>query len=82
MKVSDKYIVPKSVGSELVSPSGDVIGFNNLGGSRISPFSPTINPSFTTSNNQLNVAPEEFALYLQNKMVSVLIILTQNGKFH
>ena len=81
LKVSDKYIVPKSVGSELVSPSGDVIGFNTLGGSRISPFSPTINPSFTTSNNQLNVAPEEFALYFQNKIELDEIILNLGVRF-
>ena len=81
LKVSDKYIVPENVGSELISPSGDVIGFNALGGSRISPFSPTINPSFTTSNNQLNVYPEEIALYLQNKIELDEIILNLGIRF-
>jgi outer membrane cobalamin receptor len=63
-----KYINYKNVGEWSFSASGDTLGFNPLGGSRLYPFTPVINPTYTTNHNYMHVFPIESAVYIQDKI--------------
>ena len=65
---NSKYINYKNVGEWWFSASGDTLGFNPLGGSRLYPFTPVINPTYTTSHNYMRVYPIEGAIYIQDKI--------------
>ncbi|MBT5363956.1 MAG: TonB-dependent receptor plug domain-containing protein [Candidatus Marinimicrobia bacterium] len=65
---NSKYINYKNVGEWSFSASGDTLGFNPLGGSRLYPFTPVINPTYTTSHNYMRVYPIEGAIYIQDKI--------------
>ena len=81
MEVDDKFIVPENNGSWSVTSSGDTIGFNSLNGSRVYPFRPTINPTYTTNHNYLKVKPKEIAFYLQDKIELDEIIINAGIRF-
>ena len=81
MEVDDKFIVPKNNGSWSVTSSGDTIGFSSLNGSRVYPFEPTINPTYTTNHNYLKVKPKEIAFYLQDKIEFDEIIINAGLRF-
>ena len=68
MWADSKSIQYENEGEWSFSSSGDTIGFNPLGGSRIYPFTPTINPTYTTNHNFMHVYPQEGAMYIQDKI--------------
>jgi len=39
-----------------------------LAGARLSPFTPIINPTYTSDHNYFRVKPQEIALYVQDKI--------------
>ena len=72
---------PENNGSWSVTSSGDTLGFNSLNGSRVYPFKPTINPTYTTNHNYLKVKPKEIAFYVQDKIELDEIIINAGIRF-
>ena len=81
MWADEKSLNYKTTGEWSISQDGDTLGYNPLLGSRISPFTPTINPTYTSEHNYFKVNPEEISLYIQDKIELDELIINAGLRF-
>ena len=55
MWADDKFLNYKTVGEWSLTQNGDTLGYNPLAGARITPFIPTINPTYTSEHDYFRV---------------------------
>ena len=81
MWADDKFLNYKTVGEWSVTQNGDTLGYNPLAGARMTPFTPTINPTYTSEHDYFNVKPKELSLFLQDKIELDELIINAGVRF-
>jgi len=81
MWADEKSLNYKTVGEWSFTQNGDSLGYNPLAGARLSPFTPTINPTYTSDHNYFRVKPQEVALYVQDKIELDELIINAGIRF-
>ena len=77
----DKYLNYKTVGEWSFTQNGDTLGYNPLAGTRIDPFTPIINPTYTSEHDYFKLNPKEISLYLQDKIELDELIINAGIRF-
>ena len=77
----DKFLNYKTVGEWSITQSGDTLGYNPLAGGRISPFTPVINPTYTSEHDYFRVSPKELSIYIQDKIELDELIINAGTRF-
>ncbi|MFL3007344.1 MAG: TonB-dependent receptor [Candidatus Neomarinimicrobiota bacterium] len=81
MWADDKFLNYKTVGEWSVTQNGDTLGYNPLAGARMNPFTPIINPSYTSEHDYFRVQPKEISLFLQDKIELDELIINAGVRF-
>ena len=81
MWADEKSLNHKTVGEWSVTQKGDTLGYNPIAGARIEPFTPIINPTYTTDHNYFRVKPQEISFYLQDKIELDELIINAGVRF-
>jgi len=81
MQADNKSLNHKTVGEWSITSHGDTLGYNPLAGARVYPFTPTINPTYTSGHNYFKTNPQEAALYLQDKIELNELIINVGVRF-
>ena len=81
MWADDKFLNYKTVGEWSLTQNGDTLGYNPLAGARITPFIPTINPTYTSEHDYFRVYPKELSFYLQDKVELDELIINAGIRF-
>ena len=81
MWADDKFLNYKTVGEWSVTQNGDTLGYNPLAGARMNPFTPIINPTYTSEHDYFRVNPKELSLYLQDKIELDELIINAGIRF-
>ncbi len=81
MWADNKSLNHKTVGEWSITTHGDTLGFNPLAGARVYPFTPTINPTYTSDHNYFRTNPQEAAIYLQDKIELNELIINVGVRF-
>ena len=81
MFADEKSLNYKTTGEWSITQNGDTLGYNPLAGSRITPFTPTINPTYTSDHNYFRVNPKEISLYIQDKIELDELIINAGVRF-
>ena len=81
MWADDKFLNYKTVGEWSLTQNGDTLGYNPLAGARITPFIPTINPTYTSEHDYFRVNPKELSFYLQDKIELDELIINAGLRF-
>ncbi|MBJ12613.1 MAG: hypothetical protein CMG62_05985 [Candidatus Marinimicrobia bacterium] len=81
MWTDDKYLNHKTVGEWSVTEKGDTLGYNPIAGARIEPFTPIINPTYTSDHNYFRVKPKEISFYFQDKIELDELIINAGIRF-
>ena len=77
----DKFLNYKTVGEWSITQSGDTLGYNPLAGGRVSPFTPVINPTYTSEHDYFRVSPKELSIYIQDKIELDELIINAGTRF-
>ena len=77
----DKFLNYKTVGEWSLTQNGDTLGYNPLAGARVTPFIPTINPTYTSEHDYFRVNPKELSFYLQDKIELDELIINAGLRF-
>ena len=77
----DKFLNYKTVGEWSITQNGDTLGYNPLAGGRISPFTPVINPTYTSEHDYFRVSPKELSIYIQDKIELDELIINAGTRF-
>jgi len=64
-----------------LTQNGDTLGYNPLAGARVTPFIPTINPTYTSEHDYFRVNPKELSFYLQDKIELDELIINAGLRF-
>jgi len=81
MWADDKFLNYKTVGEWSLTQNGDTLGYNPLAGARVTPFIPTINPTYTSEHDYFRVNPKELSFYLQDKIELDELIINAGLRF-
>ena len=81
MWADDKFLNYKTVGEWSVTQNGDTLGYNPLAGARMNPFTPIVNPSYTSEHDYFRVQPKEISLFLQDKIELDELIINAGVRF-
>ena len=81
MWADDKSLNHKTVGEWSVTQKGDTLGYNPIAGARLEPFTPIINPTYTTDHDYFRVKPKEVSFYLQDKIELDELIINAGIRF-
>ena len=81
MWADDKFLNYKTIGEWSVTQNGDTLGYNPLAGARMNPFTPIINPTYTSEHDYFKVNPRELSLYLQDKIELDELIINAGIRF-
>ena len=68
MWADDKSLNHKTVGEWSVTQKGDTLGYNPIAGARLEPFTPIINPTYTTDHDYFRVKPKKFLFIFRIKL--------------
>ena len=77
----DKFLNYKTVGEWSVTQNGDTLGYNPLAGARVNPFTPIINPTYTSEHDYFRVSPKELSVYIQDKIELDELIINAGARF-
>ena len=81
MWVDDKFLNYKTVGDWSITQDGDTLGYNPLAGARLEPFTPTVNPTYTSDHDYFKVQPKEISAYIQDKIELEELIINAGVRF-
>ena len=81
MWADDKFLNYKTVGEWSMTQNGDTLGYNPLAGARMTPFTPVINPTYTSEHDYFRVKPKELSLFLQDKIELDELIINAGVRF-
>ena len=77
----DKFLNYKTVGEWSVTQNGDTLGYNSLAGGRIDPFTPIVNPTYTSEHDYFRVSPKELSVFFQDKIELDELIINAGVRF-
>ena len=81
MWADDKFLNYKTIGEWSRTQDGDTLGYNPLAGARITPFTPIVNPTYTSEHDYFNVKPTEISAYIQDKLEFDELIINAGLRF-
>ena len=81
MWADDKFLNYKTKGEWSLTQDGDTLGYSPLAGARITPFTPVINPTYTSDHSYFRVQPQEISAYLQDKIELDELIINAGFRF-